>query len=97
MTTDALEVARLRTGPPKGGGRPFNTTTPLGQMMARKGVRVGDMAAVAGIPERHVSDYLAGRKDPPEVRLVFMARALGCRVSAIRPPEREQPVVPRLG
>lgn len=66
------------------GGRPFNTSTPLGKMMERKGLKVGDLAALAGLSERTITDYLNGRRTPSDVNFLYMARALGCRVEAIR-------------
>lgn len=43
-------------------GKPFNQITPLGKVMAREGWRLRDLAAVSGVCERTISDYLAGRK-----------------------------------
>lgn len=53
--------------------------------MKRRGLKVGDVAAIAGISERYLSDFLAGRKKPSEEQLVWLARAVNAPVSEIRP------------
>jgi len=75
---------RLRHSVPRH-GRPFNTSTPLGKAMQRRGLKVGDVAAIAGISERYLSDFLAGRKVPSEEQLLYLARAVDAPVNEIRP------------
>ena len=43
-------------------GRPFNTTTPLGQLMWQRGYTVRAVEQATGISHRVLSDYLASRK-----------------------------------
>lgn len=43
-------------------GRPFNTSTPLGQLMQERGLRVKDVGFGTRINQRTLSDYLAGRR-----------------------------------
>ena len=42
--------------------RPFNTTTPLGQLMWQRGYTVKGLEQATGISYRTISDYLADRK-----------------------------------
>jgi hypothetical protein len=42
--------------------RPFNTDTPLGQLMVDRGYTVKGLEAATDISYRTISDYLAGRK-----------------------------------
>ena len=72
---------RLR--PSTGGGRRFNASTRLGQMMQRRGMTVGDLAAQSGYSERYISNWLAGRTAPRPENYIALARALKCPVAAI--------------
>jgi len=42
--------------------RPFNTSTPLGQLMWQRGYTVKGLEQAVGISYRTISDYLADRK-----------------------------------
>jgi hypothetical protein len=42
-------------------GRPFNTSTPLGKLMADRGYTVKGLESATDISYRTISDYLAGR------------------------------------
>jgi predicted transcriptional regulator len=59
---------------------------PLGKRMVACGLGVGDLAALAGISERQLSNYLAGRKCPSDTDLIYLSRVLKCRVEDITPP-----------
>lgn len=41
--------------------RPFNTSTPLGQILLERGLSVRELAEGTGIHSRTLSDYLANR------------------------------------
>lgn len=43
-------------------GRPYNTSTPLGQRMDALGLSLNRVAAQTGISHRKLSDYLANRR-----------------------------------
>lgn len=64
-------------------GRPFNTSTPLGQIMKRQQLRVTDVAAMAGMSERKLSELLAGRKPIKPLDAIYLARALSVTVEDI--------------
>lgn len=64
-------------------GRPFNTSTPLGQIMKRQQLRVTDVASMSGMSERKLSDLLAGRKPIKPVDAVYLARALSVTIDDI--------------
>lgn len=42
--------------------KPFNTSTPLGQLMVRDGYSVNSLAHASGVNVRMLSDYLASRR-----------------------------------
>ena len=42
--------------------RPFNTTTPLGQLMWQRGYTVKGLEQASGVNQRTISNYLAGRR-----------------------------------
>ena len=61
--------------------KPFNTSTPLGRIMAIKGVMVRDVEGIPGCPNARVmSDYLAGRKPIAPHHRGALARGLGVDV-----------------
>lgn len=48
---------------PRGPGRPFSTSTRLGKVLVAKGyTRIYVLAGEVEIPQRILSDYLAGRR-----------------------------------
>lgn len=65
--------------------RPFNTSTPLGQIMARKGWSVTELAVVSGIHNVTISAYLSGRKQITAHHAWPISEALGIEVSDILP------------
>lgn len=68
-------------------GRPFNaSTTELGRIMAEQGWSVKDLAIVAGVSERQISEYLSGRKAVSALHSWPLAEALGVKPSVIRDP-----------
>lgn len=82
---DAPVVLRRMRATHRGGRKP-NTSMPLGKRMVACGLGVGDLAALAGISERQLSNYLAGRKCPSDTDLIYLSRVLKCRVEDITPP-----------
>lgn len=64
-------------------GRPYNTTMPLGQIMASQGWRMNEFAVASGVHVRTLSDYLAGRRVMLDYHLRDMAAVLGCREDEI--------------
>ncbi len=63
--------------PNPGRGRPVPTTTPLGRVIAARGLRVYQVAGAAGISPRTLSDLLAGRKEMSLHHRAELARVLG--------------------
>ena len=60
-------------------GRPVSTATPLGRMIRARGLRVGDVAALSGMSERKLSDYVRGVKPVRPLDMVYLCRALNCQ------------------
>lgn len=73
-------------------GRPFNTSTPLGQLMKQRMLRVTDVASMAGMSERKLSDLLAGRKPIKQIDAVYLARALDVTVAEVTGTTAPRPV-----
>ena len=73
-------------------GRPFNTSTPLGKLMKQRQLRVTDVASMAGMSERKLSDLLAGRKPIKQVDAVYLARALDVTVADVLGTSGPRPV-----
>ena len=58
-------------------GRPFNTSTRLGQVMERDGWTVNEVSALSGVNARKMSDYLAGREKMSVDHLFAISDAIG--------------------
>lgn len=69
---------RLVANPIKGPRR-HTLHTKLGRLLARRGVKVWLFAQTAGIHPRMMTEYLSGRKQPPEAAVQQMARCLSVR------------------
>lgn len=59
-----------------GKGRPFPTHTPLGKVMAKRGLRKYQVAGAAGISDRQLTEYLAGRASFSIEHLAKLCRVL---------------------
>ncbi len=68
---------RVRTG------RPFNTTSPLGQWMTAERHGVRDVARATGINERTLSDYLARRRKIIAAHTVALTAFTGLPAGAL--------------
>lgn len=62
-------------------GRPVTTTTALGRMIRARGLRMGDVAALSGMSERKLSDYVRGVKKIRPLDMIYLCRALNCSES----------------
>lgn len=65
-------------------GRPFNTSTALGKLMAARGLRVKDVERETGISYRTLSDYLASRSIIGPDHMARLTSFLRVRASALR-------------
>ena len=68
---------------PRTGGRSFNTSTPLGQLIKRRGLRAAEVAHLAGFSERKMTNLLNGTQRVKPVDAVYLAKVLGCTPSDI--------------
>ena len=66
---------------PRTGGRPFNRSTPLGQLIHRRGLRAAEVAHMAGFSERKMTNLLNGKQRLKPVDAVYLAKVLNCQVS----------------
>lgn len=64
-------------------GRPFNTSSPLGKIMAARDLRVRDVEAGTGISYRRLSDYLARRTEIRPDHLVALSQFLEVNPSVL--------------
>lgn len=64
--------------------RPFNASTPLGQMMRARAMSVQQLQAKTGIHNRTISNYLADREPILGSHLVRLCEALDCFPEEIR-------------
>ena len=64
-------------------GRPFNTTSPLGQWMQAERYGVRDVTRATGINERTLSNYLARRQKIIVNHLVFLTELTGLSTEAL--------------
>jgi transcriptional regulator with XRE-family HTH domain len=76
---------------PKTAGRPFATTTKLGALMDRRGLRAIEVAAGAGVYPRTLTEILAGRKAPTPQQLAGLTRFLRVPPEAILETEMQPP------
>lgn len=57
-------------------GRPHGTSTPLGKLLADRGIRVYELALAVQIPERTISSYLNGHAEYLDHHLTAISDAL---------------------
>lgn len=60
-------------------GRPFNTSTPLGKMIKARGFNAREVAHLAGMSERKMTELLAGRRKVTPVDATYFASILNCQ------------------
>ncbi len=80
----------MRGGAGRGQGRKPRTTSPLGQLIAQRGVRKQDVAAATGIPLRTMHRLIAGQR-PSLEQLARLAKAFDVSPTVIDPAYREVP------
>ena len=68
-----------------GVGRPYPTHTPLGKLMAYKGVRAYDLASAVGIPPRTLTEILAGRRKISRKHMASLCRFFKCEPRHLEP------------
>lgn len=66
--------------------RAKRTHTPLGAVIYGRGLRVGDVAADAGVHDRYLSEYLSGRCAIRPVHLRRLAECLGVPAARLQTP-----------
>lgn len=64
-------------------GRPFNTTSPLGQWMVAERCGVRDLSRKSGVNERTISNYLARRTKILDAHTVIFTRVTGLSAGAL--------------
>lgn len=70
-----------------GVGRPYPTDTPLGRLMAYKGLRSYDLCAAVGIPPRTLTEILAGRRKISRKHMASLCQYLKCEPHHLEPQE----------
>lgn len=72
----------------RGRGRPFNTSTPLGQLMLQRGYTVKRLETELGIGHRVMSDYLAGRQRISAKHLALLSAEFQVNVAVLTGAEK---------
>ena len=57
-------------------GRPHGTNTPLGKLLAERGIRVYELALACQIPERTISSYINAHAEFQDHHLTAISDAL---------------------
>lgn len=73
----------------RGRGRPFNQSTPLGQILWKRGYTLKRIEAATGIGHRKMSDYLAGREPISPKHMALLSAELDLPREAILGQQRD--------
>lgn len=64
-------------------GRPFNTSTKLGKLIKARGMNAREVAHMAGMSERTLTELLAGRRRVSPINAAYFAAILNCDPSDV--------------